>query len=149
MKEDEKEVVHAVVKWIATVREAYGNNAWLPHAADVSHSALLQRIMSGKAPLPHAPPRAFSYPWYDLYDKPTEDHFVVDVHVGHGAVVIINQAAWDLIETVEIDMHYVVKYGALPDIFDLKLKPYIAKVFQKSTKTMVEVPSEGWFIKKR
>lgn len=149
MKEEERELVHEVVLWIKTAREAYGNDVWLPHAADIDHSALLQRLMSGKAPLPFAPPRAFSYPWYDLYDKPTEDHVAVDVHVNLAGTVVINQSTWKLVETVETDVHYVVKYEKLPDVFDLKLKPYIAKVFQRSTKTMVDTPAEGWFLTKR
>jgi len=31
-----------------------------------SHSALLRRLLSGKPPLDKPPPRACSYPWYEL-----------------------------------------------------------------------------------
>jgi len=148
MKEDEMEIIVAVVKWIKTAREARENIAWLPMATDVVHSALLKRIMDGGEPLPYAPPIAFSYPWYDLYDKPTEDHLAVEVHIRNQFEIVINHVVWKAHEE-EKDMHYTVMYGNNPDIFDLKLKPYIKQVFLRSTKTMVDVPGEGWFIKKR
>lgn len=149
MKEEERELVHAVVEWIKTARKAYGNPEWIPYPADIDHSALLNRLMDGKAPLPYAPTRSFSYPWYDLYDKPMEDQYVVDFHIRDDDVAIINQSAWNIVDEIEKDVHYVVTYQNLPDVFDLQLKPYIRKVFQASTKQMVDVPSEGWFIKKR
>lgn len=148
LNEEGKEVAAAILIWIKTVREAYERPHWLPTMADVDHSALLGRILAGKAPLPFAPPIAFSYPWYDLYDKPTEDHFVVEVHIRNRFEIVINQVVWKAQE-LEKDLHYAVMYGSNPDIFDLKLKPYIKNVFQKSTKTMVEIPAEGWFITKR
>ena len=69
----EAEVARAVRLWIKTVRETaspsvYGKS-WLPTEVDIVKSALLSRILSGKDPLPQAPPTAFSYPWYELIEN--------------------------------------------------------------------------------
>jgi hypothetical protein len=148
LDEEGQEIANAILTWIKAARAGYHRPDWLPTMADVSHSALLGRILAGGKPLPYAPPIAFSYPWYDLYDEPTEDHFVVEVHIRNQFEIVINQVVWKAHEEKK-DLHYTVMYGDNPDVFDLKLKPYIRKVFQKSTRTIVEVPSEGWFIKKR
>lgn len=44
----------------------------------VYKSALLQRILEGKSPLPHAPPCSYSYPWYSIVEEPGA-HVVIDV----------------------------------------------------------------------
>lgn len=70
-----------------------------PSEADAHHSALLWRLLSGKAPLPKAPPRSYSSPDYDLgegkvvtvIDSPSElpqrlpNEFgvVINQHVGY------------------------------------------------------------------
>jgi len=148
LNEEGQEIAAAILTWIKTARIGYYRPDWLPTMADVSHSALLGRILAGGKPLTYAPPIAFSYPWYDLYDKPTEDHLAVEVHIRNKFEIVINQVVWKAHE-LEQDIHYTVMYGDNPDVFDFKLKPYIRKVFLKSTKTMVDVPAEGWFIKRR
>jgi hypothetical protein len=35
-----------------------------------NESALFARLLSGKEPLPHSPPRYFKQPWYELFDRP-------------------------------------------------------------------------------
>lgn len=37
-------------------------------SADVDHSGLLNRLLSGKRPFKYPPPRAMSYPWYSLLE---------------------------------------------------------------------------------
>lgn len=37
-----------------------------PTYADATHSALLSRLLSGKAPTEHVPPLSFAYPWHEL-----------------------------------------------------------------------------------
>lgn len=37
--------------------------------ANVRKSALFQRILSGKEPLPIPPPKSYAYPWYELIDN--------------------------------------------------------------------------------
>ena len=54
-------MVTRIEEWIA-IRERYveGN----PSMADVGHSALLRRLLSGHSALEYPPPRSFSYPNY-------------------------------------------------------------------------------------
>jgi len=69
-------VAQATALWVNTVNETRSrtslisvfNNLFRPTAADIGLSALLGRILSGRAPLPSPPPRAYSYPWYDLVE---------------------------------------------------------------------------------
>lgn len=50
---------HKVGRWL----DIGGNTRTGP---DADHSALLFRLLSGKEPLPKAPPKRMSYPWYEL-----------------------------------------------------------------------------------
>jgi hypothetical protein len=150
-KPDEKHVAYSILEWIKVAREAYKKPDWLPANADVDHSALLMRILSGDKPQKNPPPTAFSYPWYDLFDDaPFTDHPVVDVYVrtdlGAGPTVVINQSVWNIIEVIEENMHYIVKYPPNEELFDLKFKAYTKKQYLRSTKEMVNVPAEGWFL---
>lgn len=78
-------------------------------------SALLQRMMEGKQPLPEPPPLSFSYPWYSLLEEgvgyPQEvfktEGFETDLF---GEVIIINQFSWNLMEEVAPD-NWVVNYN--------------------------------------
>ena len=73
-------------------------------------SALFARLLSGKAPLVHPPPRAFSYPWYALIEE-SGPHNVLEVwaerpfsggalHAGAPVLqawrqaLVLEQAAW-------------------------------------------------------
>ena len=51
-------VTKAIATWFRILEE---NKRFPPTMADVSHSVLLQRLLSGKDPLPKVPPRACSY----------------------------------------------------------------------------------------
>lgn len=42
------------------------NGFGLPNQADVNHSALLHRLLSGKPPLDKPPPKSYSYPDYPM-----------------------------------------------------------------------------------
>lgn len=60
--------------------------------ADIDHSALLLRLLSGKKLLPKPPPRAFSYPWYALGEG-SRCHYM-ELHepkIYNGSSVSINQ----------------------------------------------------------
>jgi hypothetical protein len=75
---------------------------WRQLQADVAHSALLARLLAGKAPLPQAPPRSYSYPWYSLIENGGEGDCEVYMNGAaaetvHGAVVTINQSHWELV----------------------------------------------------
>ena len=82
---------------------------------ELDHSALLQRLVSGKPALPVAPPLSFGYPWYDLLENGHGEP--AEVYVGdkvandiHGCrVIVINQAIWRIEEQVG-DSDYIVSY---------------------------------------
>ncbi len=60
-----------VITWIRTARAAgYVHDNWLPSAADFQKSALLERLRSGKDPLPEPPPTTYSCPHYALVEDP-------------------------------------------------------------------------------
>lgn len=67
-------VRHAIAEWLRICEQ----HSYVVRPPDASHSALLGRLLSGKAALPEPPPRRFSYPDYDLAEgKPVQ---VIDVH---------------------------------------------------------------------
>lgn len=55
-------VIRRIAKWVQVLED----HETLPNSADVTHSSLLYRLLSGKEPLPVAPPRSFSRPNYAL-----------------------------------------------------------------------------------
>ncbi|MBI1890852.1 MAG: hypothetical protein HYS18_09415 [Burkholderiales bacterium] len=62
-------------------------------------SALFARLLEGKAPLPYPPPTTYSYPWYDIIEKPGKYHVSVSgVHVedGHESIEL-NQCTWPIL----------------------------------------------------
>jgi hypothetical protein len=95
-------VAHSVVAWIDTVRKRDGwyGEKWLPSGADFEKSRLFWRIRSGKAPLPHPPPTAYSCPWYELIDEPERAHWAYD-HVMHKGVPIFAQCRYELVSLKE------------------------------------------------
>lgn len=82
---------------------------------ELDHSALLQRLVSGKQPLPTAPPLSFAYPWYDLIEDGKAEP--VEVWVGdkianerHNArIIVINQSIWKIIEQFD-EAEFVVTH---------------------------------------
>lgn len=77
--EAEVAMARHMVTWITTARAAgYGGPDWLPSDADIYKSALLERLRSGKAPLPEPPPLGLACPWYALVED-VGPHYVLDV----------------------------------------------------------------------
>lgn len=86
-------------------------------------SALLERIASGQTPFVLAPPRAMSYPWYDVVEgdgpfevmnegETVQDLIKVGAHSGTfleiiGPHVIIEQSFWNVVRVVD-DTHVEV-----------------------------------------
>lgn len=70
---------------------------------DCMKSALLQRLLRNEPLLEIPPPRSFSYPWYGIVDDgygcPTEV-WCSDGHFLGADVVVIDQCAWKLLETL-------------------------------------------------
>lgn len=95
---------------------------------DISHfkitclkSALLHRMLEGKEPFPIPPPRAFSYPWYDLiengiahpYEVWAADDEISFVLTDYPALVI-DQSPWKILEKLEEDS-WIITYQYGPD----------------------------------
>jgi hypothetical protein len=107
-------VVDVLIEWLR-VRDRGGRPLPLGYdglADELAHSALLERMLSGKAPLPAPPPRSFGQPWYALVEDgaasgcelvPLKDR------LGASPKVSINQTAWEVVGTV--DGGYIVRYG--------------------------------------
>ena len=55
--------IQCMAKWIHI---RWDNDFGNPNPADVSHSALLHRLLSGKSPLDKPPPKSYSYPDYPM-----------------------------------------------------------------------------------
>jgi hypothetical protein len=106
----------SVVLWIKTARAAgYGGQDWLPSDADISKSALFERIRSGKAPLPYPPPVGYSCPWYAVVEDPGP-HFV-SWHDEPSSfckldqsTITIMQTSWAVVEKIS-DIDYILKDG--------------------------------------
>ena len=63
-----------------------------PTSADVDHSSLLRRLLSGKEALDNAPPKRFAYPDYELGEgKPVKVMDVGDIEFGERKRVCIDQ----------------------------------------------------------
>lgn len=60
----------AFIEWVETARAAgYEPIArWDNFLAEVDHSALLQRLLQGKLPLPVPPPKRHAYPDYEAVE---------------------------------------------------------------------------------
>jgi hypothetical protein len=84
--------------------------------ANLDHSALLGRLYVGENPIyKFPPPRAMSYPWYNLLDKGVETHCECWVRqkgefLAEQAIVGINQSAWHLEEIIEPDNIFIAKW---------------------------------------
>ena len=102
-------------------QERYGH----PTEADVQHSALLQRLLSGKKPLPLPPPLAMSYPNYSLVENGRDTPFEVSsVKDSRGVqYVAINQSRWNLVKELpkENEMPvYIVTWKDQPQQYIVK-----------------------------
>jgi hypothetical protein len=80
LTEHEAQICEAMSLWIATVRQ--GGSAWykdwLPGRVDIEKSRLFWRLRSGKEPLPHRPPTAYSCPWYEVVEETDRPHWAFD-----------------------------------------------------------------------
>jgi hypothetical protein len=81
---------------------------------DCRKSALLQRMLDGKEPFPIPPPKAYSYPWYDLiidgYGFPGEVWEASKVITGADELtLIIDQSGWKILEKLS-DQDWIASY---------------------------------------
>jgi hypothetical protein len=98
-----------MVEWIRIARGKYGPN-WLPTSADICKSRLFWRLRAGKQPLEHAPPTAYSCPWYELIEEPEREHFSYDMY-DHEGEVYFAQCRYQVVSRDADNKPTVVKYG--------------------------------------
>ncbi|MGZ3237998.1 MAG: hypothetical protein ACXU8A_11550 [Burkholderiaceae bacterium] len=72
-------------------------------------SALFARLLEGKAALPYPPPTSYSYPWYDIIEKPGPHHVSIgggvsvagiahwDGGIGTDEHIVLNQCSWSIV----------------------------------------------------
>ena len=95
-----------LIRWLE-IREKSGMD--FPASPDqfritMMKSSLLQRMLSGKDPLPIPPPKSYSRPWYDLIEK--GEGASLDVWVPNSWItklynyptLYINQFAWKVLQ---------------------------------------------------
>jgi len=80
---DEMQLFRHMRQWIEVAREWRYSAEWLPTDADISKSALLERLRNGLEPLDYPPPLGMSCPWYAVVED-AGPHYVFDVHRGDG-----------------------------------------------------------------
>lgn len=106
---EQQRVLQCVQRWLQ-IREdfegAFPASA-VQLAVDMSHSALLQRLLEGKEPFEDPPPLSYSDPWYELLEYGTAACSAqLFPEVGQ---VLINQEAWNLLEDLG-GQAFVVSY---------------------------------------
>jgi hypothetical protein len=128
-------VLGCVARWIqVAIREGYRpaveggdmGGAWANLPVEIAHSALLKRLVAGQEPLDQAPPRAYAYPWYSLYE--TGRGNVSEVFVpseplaGRERPIIIDQGVWMLVDEHE-DGSWTVQWDEGHPQFVLRAHP--------------------------
>lgn len=111
---DPDKIIKAFSYWLQ-VRESEGFNfpsSYVQLEADIMHSSLLRRIIRGDKIFEEPPPRAFSYPCYELLEsgqgKPFE--VIFDDTFLKFPCLIIDQSFWKIIESISDD-EYICVYS--------------------------------------
>lgn len=149
--------------WVETVRKSPGYSSnWEPSDIDIIKSRLFWRIRSGYQPLPWAPPRAYSCPWYEVVED-MGNHSCFDCwsKLKDGAIApkhwVIAQCLYDHIETREDNTH-IVGYGkyrflifrdvAMEAKRIAELNPHNPDCEKRMLEDMSDEKSRGWFIRR-
>lgn len=131
-------VFQQVSKWLRILED---NKKGCPTSADADHSALLNRLLSGKQEFKNPPPLFFGYPAYDL----EEGNAVVVLSVSnHPAIgLCINQGrGWGIESTLDSTFHGIVIYEPTGDKYKLFDGEYEAFTLQSDgTRVMQKHPS--------
>ena len=90
--------INALLRWLE-IRAKHGipfpGSLWSLNI-DASKSALLDRLLEGKEPLPEPPPLSFSYPWYTLIEEGAGiSHTVFELTAEW---LVVNQYRWKILE---------------------------------------------------
>lgn len=102
-------------KWLE-IKESEGHRVDLDsvNLVDVAHSSLLNRIINEEIIFPEPPPRAYSYPWYDLIENKCAQLFKYEVFFDDHSeepMVGICQSLWKIVENTSTNK-YIVTYSA-------------------------------------
>ena len=118
-------IIRAAVTWVDTARKnGYGGKGWVPTDADIWHSSLLVRLLEGKELLPEPPPKAYSYPWYDLIEngaayfipEQLSEWFETDNYPDQ--LVICASPGWHIMK--RLDPGYVLAHVRAPGAWELR-----------------------------
>lgn len=167
IESDHVHLMRAYHLWVETVRNTvrlpypgYGPD-WEPSDIDIVKSRLFWRIRSGYAPLPWAPPCAYSCPWYEVVEDlgshaAFEARRVLDdKHLGD--VWFIAQTPYKHVETLE-DNRHVVAFGEYR--FEVHrdpaaeaarvggLNPHNPDCETEYYARIVDDPTRAWFIRR-
>ena len=143
-------LIRAYQVWIRTAHKAAPDRypkGWEPSYIDCLKSRLFWRIRSGKTPLPHPPPCAYSCPWYELIEE-DRPHWCWEEFRTYEPgyfknpkpLVSIAQSLYELVEKQEGGL--MLSYG-----------PYHFKAWRGQAECpamidgkVIEVPRDGWYI---
>jgi hypothetical protein len=122
MQDETNQTISCFHKWLSIREEndiPFPNNL-LKLRIDMDHSALLRRLLEGKEPLPIPPPRAFSYPWYELIDYGcSEPNEVWEPNASlhsYPCLVIDQFSGWKILDKVsETEWIITYRYGQNQD----------------------------------
>ncbi len=87
--DDEMTLCQQMVRWLEIRKKWQPEEPWLPTEADISKSALFERLRSGGEPLEFPPPIGLACPWYAVVEDP-RPHYI-----GTGRNDIYINCKWD------------------------------------------------------
>jgi len=99
---------------------------------DVLKSALLQRIRSGRRPLPFPPPTRQGIPWHEVVES--DDEIMVDaalIREDDGSVLAVSIegcADWSVWEVLQGDAELVVQHHGKGPLYRLSIDPFLSRL---------------------
>lgn len=158
--EEQIKLMRAYHLWVQTVRQETGSEDWEPSEPDIQKSRLFWRIRAGYLPLPWAPPRAYSCPWYEVVED-MGNHACFECHRSRRFdppnTWVVAQCAYKHIEDRGVD-EYIVGYGEYRFLIFRDVEQYARQIavqnphVENAAQIMLErtknTPSQGWFIRR-
>jgi hypothetical protein len=140
---------HAVGEWIRLLNaNAKASCGVVPSAADADHSSLLLRLLLGKPALPYPPPRAFSYPNYDLVETGRYVAFEVGElgeHWGKDKLGIDQSTQWQILER-PAPKTWVVCYRDGGERYLVRWEKEVTEVAVRKGTGYEKVKMDGWLV---
>jgi len=129
------DLINLIAKWVDVA-------GGVVSMADVHHSALLYRLLSGRPLLPDPPPKAYSYPWYKLAEgEKCRAEQVYDVELEDISSVSVEQHlgwSWED-DTKSVLVYENVRYRWEPDP-DSKHAGWLQKIKRYEVAGVASVP---------